>query len=162
MESRGSCWLQLHLSPEAGAALGSSTEEWQCPHFSCAHGCMDVAVRRSSCVYQKSHLFLERQEYPRKMALPREEIIPLPLAFGPFSPGSPAPVLPDWLWSPFSGTGQVLWFVVWTKPALVTPQCFTHCPAGLAQHRGLFLSTLCPHSECPGEVRDWGGTADPE
>lgn len=50
-------------------------------------------------------------------------------------------------WSFFSGTGQVLWFVVWTKPALETPQCFTHCPAGLAQHQGLFFSTLCPHSE---------------
>lgn len=120
-----------------------------CPRL---HGC--GSEKEQLCLSKESSL-LGETGVSKENGLAKERNNSPALGFGPFSPGSPPPVL--WLWSPFSGTGQVLWFVVWTKPALVTPQCFTHGPAGLAQHRGLFLSTLCPHSECPGEVRDWGG-----
>lgn len=98
------------------------------------------------------------------MALPRKEIIPLPSAFALFSPGSPLPALPDWVWlgrkewSFLSGAAQVLWLGILNKPTLVTAQFSAQCPAGLAQPRGLFFSTLCPHSEENGEVRDWGDT----
>lgn len=84
------------------------------------------------------------------MALPKKEIIPLPFAL--FSPGSPPPALGlvGEQWSSFSGAAQVLWFVVLTKPTLLTPQSFTHCPAGLAQQQGLF-HTL------PPQRGGWGG-----
>lgn len=124
-------------------------------------------MRRSTWVYPKSHCrgerrlesdpFLEREEYPRQTALPKKEIIPLPFAL--FSPGSPPPALGlvGEEWSSCSGSAQVLWFVVLTKPTLLTPTVQQDW------HSSKAFSTLYPHSEEAGEGGRWGGhTADPE